>query len=271
MGEPGCSKTYLAELHIRTFDRHELIQGSEGLRTVNTLGASLPDEKGGFSFISGQMTRMWRAAASGKTAALLFDERNRINRGILSVLVSALVPRYDDDGVKCYVLNSGRPVPDVSGETYQEEIWAPVHKLAIIATSNEGRGYNTSNDDPAERARWAIKRVTFSADETLTILNGKLDSLGWDLDYGKKLVAAAVMGRECSFKHNTLKHPPTLRHLCDAIDNAALSGNPKLIGQELWEIGLSHFCGLDSHNQIEEAQMGVLMTMIKGNELEMEV
>lgn len=258
-GEPGCSKTYDAERWIRKFDHHVLIQGHEALRTIDMLGGYLPSPSGGFEWQEGDITSAFRAAAHGKTSAMLMDERNRISRGILSVLCSALVPRYNLEDEKCYVLKSGRKVENDEGMKVMEEIWAPCHMLAIIATSNEGRGYNVTIDDAAERARWMIKRVSYDEKSVALILEASLKGLGWDTSYAKKLADFATKGRECVFKNSTLKNPPTLRHLCQAIDNALHADK---IGVELEAIAHAQFCGLDSHNMVDVGQIGVVKSLL---------
>jgi hypothetical protein len=223
------------------------------------LGGYLPSESGGFEWQEGDITSAFRAASRGKTSAMLMDERNRINRGILSVLCSALVPRTNEEGELCYVLKSGKKEKNDEGDNVMEEIWAPVHMLAIIATSNEGRGYNVSTDDAAERARWFIKRVTFDEKSVKNILETKCKDNGWPVSIAANLTKFAVKGRECVFKNSTLKNPPTLRHLCQAIDNSASADD---VGDELKAIALSQFCGLDSHNQIEKGQLGVIESLL---------
>jgi MoxR-like ATPase len=218
-GEPGASKTYAARAFGAAFfnDSTYDIGCHAGTTQREFLGAYVP-YGAGFEKVYGRIARAFKAAMERPTL-LIVDEINRLPVELSSVFCSAL-NRQLRDGVEHYVLDTG--LPDGKGGT--EEIAAPCHNLSVVATCNEGAGYNTSPDDRAELQRWVHLRCEFSADLVRTVARQNIirrwgavtpeATVNTIADAFANFVQSA---RDLALVHHRLASAPTIRCVADAV------------------------------------------------------
>jgi hypothetical protein len=195
------------------------------------------------------------------------DEITRLAPELVSVFCGALNKQVRA-GVEVFVFNSG--IPDGAGGT--EEFCAPCHNLSIVATCNEGSGYNVNPEDKAEMQRWLHVRVSFNAAEARKIANTVLfDSWGVadadSVELANKLVEFLIAARELALVHSRLHVPPTIRCVVDAITIASSYGESE-IAETLWLIAKGWFCGLDpTTNLVEEEHVNSLLACYEAAKL----
>lgn len=251
-GEPGASKTWAARRFASLFGDGCVFDVSchAGTTQRETLGAYVPFE-GGFTKVYGKISRAFRNAQNGQPTLLIMDEINRLPVELQSVFCGAL-NKQTRHGFDCYILDTGLPTHD--GAT--EEFAAPCHLLSVVATQNEGSGYNVSSEDRAEKQRWIHVRVSYNEKECQkiieTLLNERFSDVGMTLSLSEFLESA----RELSLVHKRLETPPTIRCIVDAI---SIAQSPDKIGSVLWALCSGWYCGLNrTTNQVEPEHIKAL-------------
>ena len=258
-GEPGVSKTYDAIRHSEDFDHVEVVGGHDGLGIMQVIGSPmLYGDK--VINIYGHVARAFMAAREGKTTLLIMDEFTRLNPRIKAIFVTALNVRVDPTGEPCYVLQL--PIPkmneDGTPSSELEEIWAPKRMLAVIATANEGKGFNTNMDDPAERGRWHKIRVQYNSATSLNITESLLKAAGFEEWRGKFLIGLIDSCRKANFDGNMFTQPATLRDVVRAIECATDSES---VLKELHDRLVGQIISLDGKNLPNKAQVSALESL----------
>jgi hypothetical protein len=259
-GEPGVSKTHDVVEHSKMFDVFEVVNGHDGLGLMQVVGSPMLYGEAVIN-VYGIVARAFKAARDGKTTLLLMDEFTRLNARIKGIFVTALNVRHDKEGVPCYVLQLPIPLLDEDGNPTGclEEIWAPAHLLAIVATANEGKGFNTSYDDPAEKGRWHKVRVQYDSALALKITKTLLERNDYHECSGAHMVSVLDRCRNANFSGNMFSQPATLRDIVKAI-NSASSEDDLLPALERRLTG--QIIALDSKNMPNETHVKSLKAIV---------
>ena len=175
VGPKGESKTYTAE-HMTAdyikkgkFDTLIRIQGSAALDHAEFFGYStpMPDPETGkmrIVWADGKFTEAFRLASNGKRVVVIIDEIKLIRGAVISPLMTSLVPLSDG---KLH-LNTGRAIDAVDGIAKIEELSCDTQNIRIIATANEGMGYQSNEmsialEDRFIKYRQSMKITEFSS------------------------------------------------------------------------------------------------------------
>lgn len=277
LGEAGTSKTYLAEQFGRDGygPNFFIVDGNPSMTKLDFLGGTLVGEHGTF-WTDGPLTEAFRVAADGGNAMVLLDERRRMPAPLLGILVGMLNPRpHPTTGEPCYTLRTGRIMSGSHGVDVTEVLYAPVSKLAVVATSNESAKYNaTLRDDPAERSRWERYRVAFDVKECASVIEAMLSGhpapcIGGDAaNVSVKLASVVDQTREAVAIRSSLSNVLTLRHLSRVIRTSIDLDNMVV---RLGEIAQGDLVGITASGEPEPEQIKeferILATQFSGTTL----
>lgn len=242
-GEAGAGKTFSARIHGRGFERAYEIGLNAQTEAADLLG--FPRVDGGWQ--DGPLSAAFRSAAAGFTTQLRLDEFYRPQNSARSVLLTCTSPITDLKGKQFYPLTTGRAIPHPTEEGVfdQETLYAPVHLLAIVATTNVGSQYDVTIGDPAERRRFAPVHTDVTPELLRRVLGGALDknkalkkSCG---DLHERCISFWSAAKELARAGN-IEVQPTLSTFCEAIEHPSATSKTGFL-RVLTALGLHVWCG----------------------------
>lgn len=282
-GGSGIGKTYAALRHAKNFERCVMIGGSEAVDFTGAIGWNVPgvgsNGQASLVYRDGDISSAFRSvrldesgnAAPGTLAncILIIDELNRLELKIQGTLIPALgILKHPITDEECYRLVTEKHSPSApasynNGVTETEILWAPVAKLAIIATSNEGGDFQTQNVDEAGQARFVKHRVYYIRNEAEAIYSGELQAYGYN-DHDKRgkqlcdLVEKVATMRQVQ---GVFEASLSTRIVCREIK--AASGWDDLC-RKLHADVVNHCCKLDASDYIDSLSAKAADAAIKG-------
>lgn len=182
VGAKGESKTYTAEemaqdyISRGVYDAIVRIQGSSSMTEADFFGyqTTMPDPATGqmrIVWADGQYTEAFRLASQGKKVIAIFDEIKQVSPRILSPMLTSMVKLSDG---KIH-LRTGRALTSTDGVASMEELVADPMNFRIIATANEGAGYQSADMSIALEDRFIKYHQQMSASEFQRIIKSYVD------------------------------------------------------------------------------------------------
>lgn len=183
VGAKGESKTYTAEemaqdyISRGVYDAIVRIQGSASMTEADFFGyqTTMPDPVTGqmrIVWADGQYTEAFRLASQGKKVIAIFDEIKQVSPRILSPMLTSMVKLSDG---KIH-LRTGRALSSEDGVASMEELVADPMNFRIIATANEGAGYQSADMSIALEDRFIKYHQKMSAAEFQRIIKSYVDA-----------------------------------------------------------------------------------------------
>lgn len=163
LGESGYGKTHTARAigqsglydHFFEFAVNPETDGLDFIGGPRRMSQPKSDGSGDETIdrhMDSDVVSAFRLAATGKNVFLLLDEIGNARREVLNALKNILNPDQDH-----YVVKTGRACAVVNGIAKPEELRVPIKRMAIVATTNIGVGYEANLADRAVLNRfWKI-------------------------------------------------------------------------------------------------------------------
>lgn len=212
-GDRGSGKTTFARKFAIDNNYHFVeVGGNESMEAVDLLGM---DKRHGTEVVwyDGALAEAFRLASLGKKVVLLIDEALRIPQRQLSVLLSALSPFRG-----MYRLSTGRILAIDNGMVSEkEEIFAPVHNLAIVATTNVGMEYAVDDLDPAIEERFEVVYMDTTKDSLKRAVSETLELKGFPASYLDKL-EKLYGALNLMVENGSLNRGPTIRTMVRCLE-----------------------------------------------------
>lgn len=153
------------------------IGGSDSFTSAMFLGHATIGQDKQIIWVDGKYTEAFRAASKATVPVLLImDEILQIPGNVISPLLSSMVLNPGDGMLH---LNTGRVMGQTEeGIAVQEIIKCDPKMLRIVATANEGQGYQSKEMNVALADRFVKYRMTQSPSEASNILLKKMTEYG---------------------------------------------------------------------------------------------
>lgn len=269
-GPPGISKTYRCERYGREegFDKFIFIPGNRGMESFDLLGQFIL-MNGSTKWKDGPLSEAFRsvgcarveeipgAVERGRTALVLVDEIYRIPRREREIFLTALQAE-EINGVRVYKLRTGNAVESENGTSGEEILYAPVHLLSVVATTNVGVEFDVEEECAAGLERWLVRFVEFDQEGFRAIVRVALEEQGFCPQLSWKFVEL-YRAMENAKNDGNLRCGLSLRTAVRGVENA---GSEEAIGSTLLEV-LGHCVDSMPDGRPNPEQREVLRTVVR--------
>ena len=254
-GDAGNGKTFLIDKYIRD-NKIEMVQynGHQGTESIDLIGHLIKLPDGTFGWKDGKLSSAFRKAKTEKVV-LFIDEMLRIPVRELNLLVGSLTP----NSIGELVLITDRPVGDINdGIVQAETISVPQENLWVVASTNQGSGYQTARIDEALKDRFRLFYQEMTEAEVIEIIGAKLKRHKTTGVFLKSLVSIIRKTEEIKGTGN-IPRSFTIRHLAEAVDTAI---DQKDIKKKMFEL-VNNIVSIDSNGAFNAEQKKIVSNVIK--------
>ncbi len=254
-GDAGEGKTYIVDKFI---DDNGLLyvqeNGHVGLEAIDLVGHMIKLHDGSFGWKDGSLSQAFRMATAGTPVVYFIDEMLRIPARELNILVGSLTPNSRGE----LKLRTNRPLGDMDGIVAGEEITIPQNMLWVVATTNQGAGYQSSRIDEALKDRFRLFYQEMDMDKVAEIITEKYKQHKASAVAVKAIVSLIEKTREIKSTGN-IPRAFTIRHLSEAIDTA---NNLRDVKKKMIEL-VPNIVSIDSDGKFNSEQMSIVSALIK--------
>ena len=255
-GDAGQGKTYIVDKFIDD-EKFEYVQenGHTGLEAIDLIGHMIKLEDGSFGWKDGSLSEAFRKAEAGEKVVYFIDEMLRIPARELNILVSSLTPNSRGQ----LKLRTNRPSSMTThGIVNGEEITIPQENFWVVATTNQGAGYQSARIDEALKDRFRMYYQEMSDAEVHEIITTKLAKHGGTESMVKALVSLIDKTKEIQSTGN-IPRSFTIRHLSEAVDTAT---NLKGVKKKMIQL-VNNIVAIDSDGRFNKEQGNIIASLIK--------
>jgi len=254
-GDAGQGKTYLIDKYVKD-NKIPMVQyiGHQGTESIDLIGHLIKLPDGTFGWKDGALSRAFRLAQK-QQVVLFIDEMLRIPTRELNLLVGSLTPNSEGN----LILRTDRPVNEpVDGIVDAEEISVAQENLWVVASSNQGSGYQTARIDEALKDRFRMYYQEMTEGEVTDIMEDKLARHKTSTIFLKSLVSLIKKTEEIKGTGN-IPRSFTIRHLAEAVDTADSS---KDIKTRMFDL-INNIVAIDSNGRFNPEQKKIIHNLIK--------
>ena len=254
-GDAGHGKTYGVDEFLRAKKiPNTWIFINSGTRAYHLLGNMVKLLDGNFAWKDGALTEVFRKAQT-EPCVLAIDEMLRAQPKELNILISALTP----NSVGNYVLRIDRPTGEaVDGVVKDEIIEVPQENLWVVATTNQGMGYEATRIDNAMRDRFRMYYHEMADDQMMEIIKAQSDAKLKTTAKVKPMMQVVSKSVELC-KTGALKRPFTIRHISEVI--TACDGDVTNLVRAFHDLKTA-LIDIDSDGRFNEQQMSIVSDLI---------
>ena len=255
-GDAGQGKTYIVDKFIddegMTYVQEN---GHTGLEAIDLIGHMIKLDDGSFGWKDGSLSEAFRLAEAGEKVVYFIDEMLRIPARELNILVSSLTPNSRGQ----LKLRTNRPSSlSDHGIVKGEEITIPQENFWVVATTNQGAGYQSARIDEALKDRFRMFYQEMDDTEVHEIITHKLAVHGGTESLVKALVSLIEKTKEIQSTGN-IPRSFTIRHLSEAVDTAV---NLKGVKKKMIEL-VNNIVAIDSDGRFNKEQRNIVSALIK--------
>ena len=255
-GDAGNGKTYQIDKFVKE-NKLPMVQyiGHQGTESIDLIGHLIKLPDGTFGWKDGALSKAFRMAQT-QQVVLFVDEMLRIPSRELNLLVGSLTPNSQGE----LILRTDRPHGEpVDGIVSAEEIAVPQENLWVVASSNQGAGYQTARIDEALKDRFRLYYQEMSEGEVTEIMEEKLARHKTSTIFLKSLVSLIKKTEEIKGTGN-IPRSFTIRHLAEAVDTA---DDAKDIKSRMFDL-INNIIAIDASGRFNPEQKKIIHSLIKG-------
>ena len=255
-GDAGQGKTFIVDKFIDdggfTYVQEN---GHTGLEAIDLIGHMIKLPDGNFGWKDGSLSEAFRLAEAGERVVYFIDEVLRIPARELNILVSSLTPNSRGQ----LKLRTNRPAgTPVDGIVKGEEITIAQENFWVVATTNQGSGYQSSRIDEALKDRFRLYYQEMPADDVGVIVALKYARLKGTAVAVKSIISLIDKTKEIQSTGN-IPRSFTIRHLSEAIDTAT---SLKDVKKKMVELA-NNIVAIDADGRFNSSQVQIVTALIK--------
>ena len=256
VGDAGTGKTHIIS-QFCSDKKYTMIEeiGHSGLEAVDLIGYMIKLPDGSFGFKDGSFSEAFRKAAAGEKVVYFIDEMLRIPARELNILVGALTPDHAGN----LRLRTNRPSnKDSEGIYKSEELVIPQENFWVVASSNQGSGYQTAKLDEALRDRFRLFYQEMADSEIYDIITDKLTRIGGTELFAKGMIQLVEKTRQIQETGNLTRHF-SIRHLSEAVDT---SENLNQVKGRMYQL-VNNIVSIDASGRFNQEQTKIVREIIR--------